>query len=218
MGSKPNKGLGLFLAAFIVLVCVTLVLFRGYWWQNLADGPVGEYFGKQAVIDNYGAEFKRLGKEFNIAPEYLAALCMLESGGRKPAGFRYEKHIYGRLKLVKMGLKSQYEHVKPADLEDAGDEALQNLATSWGPFQLMGYKCLLYNIKIKDLREDNGTYWAVKWIDESYGKWLRKGDYKNAFHLHNTGRTFPVSGISKTHDPKYVEKGLKLMAYFKGKL
>lgn len=218
MASRTNKGLGLFIAASIVLFCLTLVLFRGYWWRSLADGPVGEYFGKQAVIDNYGLEFKQLGREFNIAPEYLAALCMLESGGRKPAGFRYEKHVYARLKLVKMGIKRQYEHVQTEDLKYAGDEALQNLATSWGPFQLMGYKCLLYDIKIKDLREEKGTYWGVKWIHEAYGKFLKKGDYKNAFHMHNTGRTLPANGISKTHDPNYVKKGLELMAYFKGKL
>ncbi|MFM7765727.1 MAG: hypothetical protein ACKO6I_08695, partial [Sphingomonadales bacterium] len=211
MGSRANKGLGLFFTVVIVLICLTLVFFRGYWWRSLADGPMGEYFGKQAVIDNYGDAFKKLGKEFKIAPEYLAALCMLESGGRKPAGSRYEKHVYARLRLVKMGLKRQYEHVKTTDLETAEDEALQNLATSWGPFQLMGYKCLLYDIKIKDLREENGTYWGVKWIDEAYGKFLRKGDYKNAFHIHNTGRTFPASGISKTHDPNYVKKGLELM-------
>ncbi len=206
------------LVAVIVLFCLALVLFRGYWWRSFADGPVGEYFGKQAVIDNYGEEFKALGKEFNIAPEYLAALCMLESGGRKPAGSRFEKHVYARLRLVKIGLRRQYEHVKTADLENAGDEALQNLATSWGPFQLMGYKCLLYNINIKDLREEDAIYWGVKWINEAYGKFLRRGDYKNAFHLHNTGRTMPANGVSKTHDPDYVKKGLALMIYFKNKL
>ncbi len=218
MGSRTNKGLGIFITASIILICITLVLFRGYWWRSLAEGPVGEYFGKQAVIDNYGQDFKTLGREFNIAPEYLAALCMLESGGRKPAGSRYEKHVYARLRLVKMGLKAQYEHVKPADLSEAGDEALQNLATSWGPFQLMGYKFLLYDVKIKDLRENNGTYWGVRWINEAYGKFLRKGDYKNAFHYHNTGRTIPANGVSKTHDPNYVKRGIELMAYFKGRL
>jgi hypothetical protein len=218
MAAKQKSGLGLFITAAIVLVCMALVLFRGYWWRSLADGPVGEYYGKQAVIDNYGNDFKKLGKEFNIAPEYLAALCMLESGGRKPAGYRYEKHVYARLRLVKLGLKKRYEHVKHADLKDAEDEALQNLATSWGPFQLMGYKCLLYDIKIKDLREDDGVYWGVKWIHEAYGKLLAKKDYKNAFHYHNSGRLMPSSGISKTHDPDYVSKGLAYMQYFKEKL
>jgi len=218
VGSRTNKRIGLFLAAAIVLMCFGLVLFRGYWWRSLADGPVGEYYGEQAVIDNYGAAFKQLGKEFDIAPEYLAALCMLESGGRKPAGSRYEKHVYARLKLVQMGFKQKYEHVTSASLKDAGDEALQNLATSWGPFQLMGYKCLLYDINVRDLREEDGTYWGVKWIHEAYGKFLKEGDYKNAFHFHNTGRRFPANGISKTHDPGYVNKGLELMACFKDKL
>ena len=218
MSSKSKKVTGLLFTGFIILACLVLVLFKGLWWRNFKDGPVGEYYGPQAVIDNYGIDFKRLGKQFNISPEYLAALCMLESGGRKPAENRYEKHVYARLRLVKLGVKSQYEHVKTDDLKDASDEALQNLASSWGPFQLMGYKCLLFDVKVKDLREDNGTYWGVKWIDEAYGKYLKKKDFKNAFHLHNTGRTLPTEGKPRTHDPNYIKKGLEWMAYFKGKL
>ena len=82
----------------------------------------------------------------------------------------------------------------------------------------MGYKCLLYGINVKDLRNENGTYWGVKWINEAYGRLLKKGDYKNAFHYHNTGRMMPANGISKTHDPEYVKNGLELMAYFREKL
>ena len=218
MAIKSKAGIGIFITGLIIVFCLVLVMFKGVWWRTLKDGPIGEYAGPQAVIDNYGSDFRKFGKEFHIAPEYLAALCMLESGGRKPAGFRYEKHVYTRLQLVKLGLRRQYEHVKPADIGNAGDEALQNLATSWGPFQLMGYKCLLYNIYVKDLRSDEGVYWGVKWIKESYGSYLIKGDYKSAFHIHNTGRAFPKNGKSVTHDPKYVQKGLQWMQYFKGKL
>jgi len=218
VANKQKTFWGVFFTVVIILFCLTVVLFRGYWWKTLADGPVGEYYGKQAVLDNYGSEFKKLGKQFDIAPEYLAALCMLETGGRKPAGSRYEKHVYARLRLVKMGLKKRYEHVVHSDIKNAEDEALQNLSTSWGPFQLMGYKCLLYGINVKDLRNENGTYWGVKWINEAYGRLLKKGDYKNAFHYHNTGRMMPANGISKTHDPEYVKNGLELMAYFREKL
>lgn len=200
-----------------VLLCFGLVLFRGYWWHHFTDGPAGELSGPVAALDNYGADFVKYGKEFNVPPEYLAALCMLECSGRKPAGVRFEKKVYSRLKLVKMGLKNNYENVKPINLIDAEDEALQNLASSWGPFQLMGYKCLLYDIRVADIRGKNATYWGVKWISEAYGKFIQKKDFKSAFHIHNTGMPYPANGKPRTFDPQYVNEGLKWMNYFKAK-
>jgi hypothetical protein len=100
-------------------------------------------------------------------------------------------------------------------LEDASDEALRNLSSSWGPFQLMGYKCLLLDIKIKDIRGNEAIYYGVKWIDLTYGKYLRAKKFKDAFHIHNAGKPFPKSGISKTHNPQYVKRGLKYMEVFK---
>jgi len=216
--AKRNKTIlaWLFTLAF-VLFCCGLVLFRGYWWHGLTQGSAGEASGPEAVIDNYGRDFVKYGKEFNVPPEYLAALCMLECSGRKPAGVRYEKVVYSRLKMVKLRLRKNYEHVKPADLNDAEDEALQNLASSWGPFQLMGYKCLLYNIKVSDIRGKDATYWGVKWISEAYGKYLLKKDFKSAFHIHNAGMPYPASGKPKTYDPDYVNEGLRWMKYFKPK-
>jgi hypothetical protein len=206
-----------FIALTVISICLALVWFRGFWSGMSGDGPVGEESGPQAVIDNYGADIKKYAKEEGIAPEYLAALCLLESSGRKPAASRYEKHVYLRLKLVKSGLRNNYEHVTSENLEDAGDEALQNLASSWGPFQLMGYKCLIYDIKISDLRGDESIKWGVKWIVANYGKYLKRKEYKHAFHMHNAGRPFPASGKPKTHNPEYVNNGLKWMQYFKGK-
>lgn len=208
----------LLICGVIVSLSLLLVLFRGLWLNKLEDGPVGDTYGPQAVIDNYGKEFRKYGREFGIAPEYLAALCMLESGGHRPAGNRFEKHVYARLRLVKLGLRRNYEHVEPRHLKEAGEEALENLATSWGPFQLMGYKCLLFDIRVADLRGENGTYWGVKWISEAYGRYLKKKDYKSAFHMHNAGRPYPADGRSRTHDPDYVKKGMEWMTWFRGKL
>lgn len=170
------------------------------------------------MIANYGTDIKKYAKEFELPPEYFAALCMLECEGKKPVPSRFEKHIYTRLKLVQLHVKSQYEHVKPEDLATASDDALQNLASSWGPFQLMGYKCLLFDIKVKDLRGEDGVFWAIKWVDLTYGSYLKKKDFKSCFHIHNAGSPFPKSGKSKTYHPNYVEDGLRWMAYFKEKL
>lgn len=190
--------------------------FKGCWRDNtdLADVPSGP----EAVIENYGDEIKKCAEAYRIPPEYLAALCMLESGGRKPVPVRFEKHIYTRLRLVQMGLRKSYEHVQSTDILTAGDDALQNLASSWGPFQLMGYKCLMFDIQVKDLRGDNSVFWAAKWIDTTYGRFIRKQDFKSAFHMHNAGSPFPANGKPRTFHPGYVDEGLRWMAYFKNRI
>jgi hypothetical protein len=132
----------------------------------------------------------------------------LECGGKKPAGSRFEKHVFKRLKEVRDGTRTNYENVKAHHLQDASDAALKNLATSWGPFQLMGYKCILLNVKIKDIRGPNAVHYGAKWINLAYGTRLRKGQYKDCFHIHNTGRPYPSNGRPKTHDPQYVPRGL----------
>ena len=99
-------------------------------------------------------------------------------------------------------------------LKDASDDALRNLATSWGPFQLMGYKCFELGIKVSDIRGESSIDWSVKWISDSYGNYLKNERYADAFHIHNTGRPIPKSGRHLTYNKDYVEKGLDYMNYF----
>jgi hypothetical protein len=164
---------------------------------------------------NYQQEISKHATELNLPPEYFLALAVLECSGQKPAGERFESHVFKKLKQVREGSRSRFENVTQADLIDASDEALRNLATSWGPFQLMGYKCIGLDVNIKDIRGDDAVYWGMKWVDIEYGKQLRKGKFKDAFHLHNTGRKYPIVGGPKTHDPKYVDRGLAYVDYFK---
>jgi hypothetical protein len=173
--------------------------------------------GLDKVILHYGDSIEMAATLFNLPAEYLKALCMLECSGRRIIKPRYEKHIYERLKKVQSRKIGQYEHVTPEMIVDATDEALKNLASSWGPFQLLGFKCLLLDIRIADIRGERSVYWGAKWINETYGNVLRSGQYKDAFHIHNTGRRFPRNGVSKTYDPNYVENGLKYMDFFSSK-
>ena len=160
------------------------------------------------AISNYSDDVESAAVEFDLPYPYLMALIQLECGGKKPAGTRYEKHVFKRLKAVRDGERDNYENVTSKHLEDASDEALKNLATSWGPFQLMGYKCILLGVKIKDIRGEESVYYGAKWIDLAYGKRLRKGEYKDCFHIHNTGRSYPSNGRPTTHDPQYIPRGL----------
>ncbi|PLW97934.1 MAG: hypothetical protein C0593_07070 [Marinilabiliales bacterium] len=163
---------------------------------------------------NYGTEVKKYAAQMNLDPAYLQALIILETSGKKPPGKRFEKHVYHKLRQVKNGQRSAFEKITKADLHDATDDALRNLATSWGPFQIMGYKCIHMQISLGDLRGDKAVYYGIKWIDENYGSYLRKGKYRDAFHIHNTGHPYPKVGPPRTYDPAYVSNGLRYMKKF----
>ena len=167
------------------------------------------------AMSNYSFEVESAAVEFDLPYPYLMALIQLECGGKKPAGSRYEKHVFKRLKDVRDGNRKNYENVTQEHLADASDEALKNLATSWGPFQLMGYKCILLGVKIKDIRGTSAVHYGAKWIDLAYGKRLRKEQYKDCFHIHNTGRPYPSNGRPSTHDPQYVPRGMAAIEKYK---
>ncbi len=169
----------------------------------------------EVTLANYGDEVLELAEDFDLSYEYLMALIVLETSGKKPSGSRFEQGVYNRLIKVKSGERRKYENVKQHHLEDASDEAVRNLATSWGPFQLMGYKCIGMEVNVADIRGEDGLYHGILWINDEYGRFIRKGDFDDAFHYHNTGRKYPVVGKPRTHDPRYVEKGLSYMEYFR---
>jgi hypothetical protein len=167
---------------------------------------------------NYKEEMLELSQKYEVPYAYLMALTVLECSGNKPAGHRFEKHIYKRLEKIKNGKSIRFEGVKHHDLVDLDEEGLKNLATSWGPFQLMGYKAIQLEANVHELRhEDFAAETGVQWIKAEYGHFLTKKKFKDAFHYHNTGDRFPLSGKPKTHDPYYVSNGLKFMKYFESR-
>ncbi len=167
---------------------------------------------------NYKEEMLDISQKLDLPYEYLMALAVLECSGEKPAGHRYEKHIFNQLKNVRDGKQRKLENIHQKDLNGLDDDGLKNLATSWGPFQLMGYKVIPMGLNIVDIRdEEDAAYYAAKWIKDEYGHFLKKKKWKDAFHYHNTGQRFPLSGRSRTHDPYYVSDGIKYMKYFEGR-
>ena len=190
---------------------------RTYRYLTIKQDTTFASTAPEAVIRtqyNYGAEIDKLAAQFDLSPEYLKSLIILECSGLKNIKPRYERHIYKRLVDVREKKLARLENVTPSHLQDATDDALKNMARSWGPFQIMGYKCIWLDIQLKDLRGENSLYWAVKWIDLTYGDYIRKGRYKDAFHIHNTGQPYPAIGPPRTYDPKYVANGLMYMKYF----
>jgi hypothetical protein len=164
---------------------------------------------------NYRDEIAALAQEHNLSYPYLMSLIILECGGNKPADHRYESHVYRQLKKLKDGKRRKFENIRADQLTALDDEGLKNLATSWGPFQLMGYKAIPLGVNVSDLRnEETAAEVGVAWIEQEYGHFIRKKKYKDAFHYHNTGKRFPLSGRSRTHDPYYVSDGIRYMKYY----
>lgn len=163
---------------------------------------------RHQVEENYGNEVDKYALQYQIPAHYLKALIVLESSGKKEVKPRFEKNVYKDLKEVQSGKKS-LEKITANDLKGCSDEALRNLASSWGPFQLMGYKCLQLGIQVQDLRGEDAVKWAIHWINLTYGDYLRQGNFEAAFRIHNTG-----SPTGRTHDTNYVKNGMKHMKMF----
>jgi hypothetical protein len=164
---------------------------------------------------NYGEQIAEIAAEMELPYSYLMSLAVLECSGEKPAGQRFERHVFNELMKVKQGKRKKYEMATGEKLEGLDEEEIRALATSWGPFQLMGYKVFELDISIEELSNDeDACYHGARWIKKQYGKYLHKEKWKDAFHIHNTGKRFPLSGKPKTHDPYYVSDGLRFMKFF----
>ena len=174
----------------------------------------GDRASMAAAENYYSQEVQRAAEKYDLDYGYLMALLMLECSGKKPAGARFEPSVFRRLKQVRDGKRTNYENVTAAHLADASDDALRNLATSWGPFQLMGYKCILLDVNIRDIRGPNGVEHGADWINQTYGSAMRKGRFRDCFHMHNTGQPYPRTGLPRTHDPQYVPRGMSMMTQF----
>lgn len=202
---------------FFTAICAVSYLILIYKVSPTGNkNPIKERFSLQRTYDNYFSEIDSISSSFKVDPNYLLSLTMLECSGRKEFEPRFEKHIFDRLKKAR-DTKGSFGSINYKTISDANDEALKNLATSWGPFQLMGYQCIELGVNVADIRGKHAVYWGIYWIYKRYGKLLDKGDYKNAFHIHNTGRPVPLSGEHSTHDPNYVARGLSYMTFFNDK-
>lgn len=197
------------------ILIILLSLVGGYFlYQTLKKGRLGSY---QSVIYNYGTEIDVAAKKYDIDASFLKSLCALESSGKSNPGSRFEPHVYQKLKKLKNKEIDRYDCLISKDINNASDEALKNLATSWGPFQLMGYKCLELGVTVKDLRGKNTIDHSVSWISKSYGHLIRAKRFEDAFHFHNTGKLVPKFGRYLTYDKSYVPRGVKYMKYFSNK-
>ncbi len=213
MGSETVKTTSALVKIWWACVKVSLLVLLLY----VAFGKLRHFRHASAeslVRKHYAKEIDRICEAEDLPSAYFKALIMLECSGRKPAGSRFEAHIYGKLQMVKKGESPHYMNITTEQLKNMSDATLRQLATSWGPLQLMGYHCLALKIPLDDLKNENSLKNSILWCKKNYGSYLEAGDYKNAFHLHNTGRLHPQFWFALTHDPNYVNKGLNYMDEF----
>ncbi len=201
----------LFLKIFVAVILIHIVWnFRSCSYNSLK--PIFSEHTKIKAIakveQNYGEEIERICKELEAPPEYFKALVLLECSAKNPPQSRYEPNVFKKLKAVKEGRRKRYANLTQKDLKRYSDDEITMLATSWGALQIMGYHVIKEGLTIDDLNGKKGLQIAIQWCIANYGKYLEEEDYKNAFHIHNTGKKHPIFWKAKTYDPLYVDKGL----------
>ncbi len=191
-------------------------LFLIVWliWYKTGGGWGNQEYGIWKVNQNYSPEIRSECASRGLPPAYFQALVFLESSGERPAKTRFESHVYEQLISVKTGSRERYGRLTSKNMQVLSDETIRKLATSWGPLQIMGYHCVPLGINFEELQGEEAIRLSIQWAEKSYGEYLRREDFQNAFHIHNTGQAIPESGKILTYDPNYIEKGLALMKKF----
>jgi len=110
-------------------------------------------------------------------------------------------------------LDAPFAAAHASDLVRAQDEALRELATSWGLTQIMGYHLVGRPGTVRDLVEPPFHYRVALELltefAERYQLDLAR-EFAEMFRCWNTGRPY-----GQTSDPAYVEKGLRRMKLYR---
>jgi len=114
----------LFLLIYIVIFAIiSSMVYKEY--KNPTNDTKG---GFDMALINYRKEVDSIAKIFNLSPDYLMALIMLESSGRKKVPVRFEKRIYKQLVLTKKGKQATFEQIGTKALEPFSKKELKKLA------------------------------------------------------------------------------------------
>lgn len=179
----------------------------------------------------------------SIAPAFVAALVANESGGNATAT-RFEPAVFASLARVTAGQLSAYEPAgirQPIGADDLKEYcaparqlaangpvqpvnsfaqslvAMINLATSWGPTQIMGWHALEMGFPLGDLTNLAVHFdRTVQLLEAFFVKYpelnnqaLSEIYFGRIFRCWNGG-----SPTAKTFDPNYIANGLNRMALY----
>src|ERR1700690_2893602 len=145
----------------------------------------------------------------------LAALAANETGG-DPTKSRFESNVFGQLCQVVTNGPPFFGSIERSVLlfgaQLPGGEAihailyLRNLATSWGPTQIMGYQAIAGKYDLAELTSLNTHFHHTIEMLEGFRKsfhLLTADPWDPFFRCWNTGRP-----DGKTFDPAYTANGL----------
>jgi len=110
-----------------------------------------------------------------------------------------------------MFLNSLFENGKASELFRLADEALRELASSWGYVQIMGFH-VIGRGTVRDLLEPRFHYRFANQLLAEFAESYRldvRGDFEQMFRCWNTGRP-----DGQTWDPAYVQNGLRRMEIY----
>ena len=111
MGLGFNKKISTKIIHGLSAMLILCILFFTYKYFIRATIDLNKNTSSQSVIENYSDDVFKSSLEFNIPYEYLMSLIQLECSGLKPAGERFEPHVYKQLKRVQSGSLINYENV-----------------------------------------------------------------------------------------------------------
>lgn len=197
----------------------------------------------QAIRAKYGAFIDEAVKGTPFPAALVAALVANESGLNEQAA-RFEHKVLGDLAQVIIGHKAAYGSIGAQDLTDwiAGVNmspgngsrlspqaavvlAMVNLATSWGPTQIMGYHAVAGQFSLSELTNLKTHFSRTAALLDEFRKRFdlpgepvagrtvalasSAADYSRYFHCWNAG-----SPGAATFDPDYTGKGLQRMQLY----
>ena len=182
----------------------------------------------QAIEAKYGGYIAEAVAGTPFPAALLAALVANESGLNEQAA-RFEHSVVGDLLLVLVDRKPNFGSITKAKLIDwipagftIGQVALSlaNLATSWGPTQIMGYQALAGGFPLSELTNLQKHFGHTVGMLDDFQKRFNIPDAATVmgkdgtsigefFHCWNSGRP-----NGQTADPNYTAKGLARMQLY----
>ena len=166
----------------------------------------------------------------SIPPAFLAALAANESSG-DPTVKRFESGVFVELAQVLAGRKANFGSLGPEDIQKNLSTAgilgnpfrvitgkLMDLATSWGPTQIMGYQVIDMALTVADLQNPTNHFHATVMLLKGFAQ---EWDLDLAMPLPEVVLSFFRCWNSgkpdgATADPLYVANGVRHMVLYAG--
>jgi len=162
------------------------------------------------IQQRLGAEITRACTGTLVPDEFLAGLIGIENARLDPNASRFEAGTYLNLKKLRNPIifwRKSWNGITQADLKGASDEALINLATSFGYTQIMGWWSIHLKCTVADIRDPQKHLGiAVRLLHRVAGRQLKDQTFGPVFRIWNTGQP-----NGKTYDPDYVANGVAVM-------